>query len=96
MPAAGFVAVTHPVIVGPVHARVVVSAPPGVLAFFQFRPQQRVEIAQIAVMLAFGLLGQTPTLGADRRQTELFALLGDHTLLERDLRAHRARAPTRS
>ncbi len=53
------------------------------LALLQLGLEERVEVAQVAVMLALGLLGETGTLPADGREVELLAVLLDDGLGQR-------------
>src|SRR5215207_7126272 len=53
------------------------------LALLQLGLQQHVEVAQVAVMLALGLLGQACALPGDGREVELLAVLLDHGLGQR-------------
>jgi hypothetical protein len=71
------------------------SAP---LAILQLGGQQGLEVGQVRLPLAFGLLGQRRALARHRRYMQHDALLLDdalaHTRLVLDTRAHRAPRPT--
>src|SRR6266516_3220092 len=60
------------------------------LALLQLGLQESVEVAQVAVMLTLGLLGQPGALPGDGGQVELLAALLDDGLGQRRRRAHRA------
>ena len=64
------------------------------LAILQLSCQQGLQVTQVRLTLAFGLLRQWNALGGDRRQVEDVAVVGDDVLPQRRLalcaRAHRA------
>src|ERR1700676_2213348 len=52
------------------------------LALVDFRGEQGFQVAEVRVPLAHGLLGQRPTLAADGRQVQHFAVLEDRSQLQ--------------
>ena len=63
------------------------------LALVDLSGEQGFQVAEMRVALAHGLLGQRPTLAADGRQVQHFAVLEDRGQLQRAWgRAHRPTA----